>query len=51
MYEQISANLWKSRGLIVFFVLFIAGLGYLFGETTGYPEILPLAVIDRKSVV
>jgi len=45
MYEQISANLWKSRGLIVFFVLFIAGLGYLFGETTGYPEILPLAVI------
>ena len=45
MYEQISSNIWKSYGLIVFFVALIIGLGYLFAETTGYPEILPLAAV------
>lgn len=45
MYEQISSNIWKSYGLVVFFVVVIAGLGYVFAQTTGYPEILPLAVI------
>ena len=45
MYEQISSNVWKSYGLVVFFVLLIGGLGYVFAETTGYPEILPIAVV------
>ncbi len=45
MYEQISSNIWKSYGLVVFFIVVIAGLGYVFAQTTGYPEILPLAVI------
>jgi len=45
MYEQISANVWKSYGLVFVFVLLIVGLGYVFSEVTGYPEILPLAVI------
>jgi len=45
MYEQISSNVWKSYGLIVFFILLIGGLGYVFAETTGYPEILPIAVV------
>ena len=45
MYNQISSNIWKSYGLILFFIVIIVGLGYLFTQVTGYPEILPLAVI------
>ena len=45
MYEQISSNVWKSYGLILLFVILILGLGYVFGEATGYPQILPAAVI------
>ncbi|MCL6630575.1 MAG: M48 family metallopeptidase [Armatimonadetes bacterium] len=45
MYEHISSNLWRSRVLIVLFVAILAGMGYLFAEVTGYPEILPLAVV------
>ena len=45
MYNQISSNIWKSYGLILFFIVIIVGLGYLFAQVTGYPEILPLAVI------
>ena len=44
MYEQIGSNIRRSYGLVFVFVLVIVGLGYLFGEATGYPEILPLAV-------
>ena len=45
MYEQIGSNIWRSRGLIAFFVALIAGLGYLFARVTDYPEILPIAVV------
>lgn len=45
MYEHISSNLWRSRVLVVLFVAILAGMGYLFAEATGYPEILPLAVV------
>lgn len=45
MYEHISSNLWRSRVLVVLFVAILAGMGYLFAEVTGYPEILPLAVV------
>lgn len=45
MYEQIGSNIWRTRGLVLFFILLIVGLGYVFGLYTGYPEILPIAVI------
>ncbi|HEY3298378.1 MAG TPA: zinc metalloprotease HtpX [Armatimonadota bacterium] len=45
MYEQISANKWKSVFLILVFMLIITGLGYLFARVTGFPQILPLAVV------
>lgn len=45
MYEQIGSNVWRSYGLVILFICLIAGLGYLFAWHTGYPEILPLAVI------
>lgn len=45
MYEQIASNIRRSYLLIFAFILLICGLGYLFSETTGYPEILPLALV------
>ncbi|MHB0997748.1 MAG: M48 family metallopeptidase [Armatimonadota bacterium] len=45
MYEQISANKWKSAGFVLLFIIFLTGLGYLFSKVYGYPWILPLAVI------
>lgn len=45
MYEQIRSNVWKSYGLIFFFVLLIGGLGYLFSEVYNIHWILPAAVI------
>lgn len=45
MYEEIRSNKIRSVLLIIFFILVLAGLGYLFAEETGYPQILPLAVI------
>jgi heat shock protein HtpX len=44
MYEQISSNVRGSIALIFVFIVVIVGLGYLFTQVTGYPEILPLAV-------
>lgn len=45
MYEQIGSNIWRTRGLVFFFILLIVALGYVFGLYTGYPEILPIAVV------
>ncbi|HUV04497.1 MAG TPA: M48 family metallopeptidase [Armatimonadota bacterium] len=45
MYNQISSNVWRSRGLIAFFLALIIGLGYLFAQVTDYPEVLPIAVV------
>ncbi|MCL6518527.1 MAG: M48 family metallopeptidase [Armatimonadetes bacterium] len=45
MYEQVASNIRRSYLLIFAFILLIGGLGYLFSESTGYPEILPLALV------
>ena len=45
MYEQIGSNVRRSYALVLLFTALIAGLGYLFSRTTGYPGILPLAVV------
>lgn len=45
MYNQISANKWKSAGFVILFIFLFTGLGYLFSKATGYSWILPLAVI------
>ena len=36
MYEEISRNLWRSRILIIFFILIISYLGLLFGQLSGF---------------
>ena len=36
MYEQISRNLWRSRILILCFILIISYLGLLFGQLSGF---------------
>ncbi|MBP6965472.1 MAG: M48 family metallopeptidase [Armatimonadetes bacterium] len=45
MYAQISSNVWKSVLLVVVFMAVLIGLGYLFSEVTGFPYILPVAVV------
>jgi heat shock protein HtpX len=45
MYSQISSNIWKSYALVLFFVAFIIGLGYVFARVTPFPWILPLAAV------
>ena len=36
MYEEISRNLWRSRILILFFILIISYLGFIFGQLSGF---------------
>jgi heat shock protein HtpX len=46
MYEQISGNIWRSRLLIVLFLAFFAGIGYVFGRVEhNNPFIMPLAIV------
>lgn len=45
MYEQISGNLWRSRALVFAFLVFFAGIGYIFGRVERNPLILPLAIV------
>lgn len=35
MYEAINRNIWKSRGLMLVFVLLVVAIGYVLGEATG----------------
>ncbi len=44
MYEQISGNIWRSRALILVFLAFFAGIGYLFARVEHNILILPLAI-------
>jgi len=44
MYEQISGNIWRSRLLIFVFILFFAGIGYIFAAAEHNPFIIPIAV-------
>jgi len=45
MYEQISGNIWRSRFLIFFFLLFFAGIGYVFARALDNILLLPLAIV------
>ena len=45
MYQQIAANKRKTVFMMVFFVVLVAGLGWLFGEYTGQPAITPYVLI------
>lgn len=35
MYEAINRNVWKSRGLMLVFILLVVAIGYVLGEATG----------------
>ena len=45
MYEQISANIWRSRLLIGFFLLLAGVLGAAFYFAFGDPIIVPVAIV------
>ena len=45
MYEQVSSNIWRSRLLIAFFIVFIALMGYVFALVYDNPFIAIIAVI------
>jgi heat shock protein HtpX len=45
MYQSIAANKRKTVFLMLFFIVLIAGLGWLFGEYTGQPAITPFVLI------
>ena len=38
MYEQISANKWKSLLMVFIFVVFVLGIGYVIGRVWGGPD-------------
>ena len=44
MYEQISGNIWRSRALILLFLAFFVGIGYVFARVEHNILILPLAI-------
>jgi len=44
MYEQISGNIWRSRALILVFMAFFAGIGYVFARVEDNILILPAAI-------
>lgn len=45
MYQQISANIWRTRILIGVFIAFVIFLGYLFGEAMDLPIIAPAVAL------
>ena len=45
MYTEISANKWKSVGLLLVFLLFVIGLGWLLAYVYDNPSILVIAVV------
>jgi heat shock protein HtpX len=36
LYSQISQNIWKSWIIMILFIIFATGVGYVFGRATGY---------------
>ncbi len=44
MYEQISGNIWRSRFLIIAFMVFFAAIGYVFARALDNVLLLPLAI-------
>lgn len=45
MYTEIASNKWKSIGLLLGFLLFVIGFGWLLSEYYGSPSILIIAVV------
>jgi len=45
MYKEISGNIWRSRLLILFFILMVGGIGYVFERAMRNPIILPIAIV------
>ena len=46
MYDRISSNIRKSWFLIIFFVAFVALIGWIGGQLTGFGNwVLPIAVV------
>lgn len=45
IYTNVSANKWRTMVIMTFFVVFVIGLGYLFGRALGITWIFPLAII------
>ena len=45
MYTEIATNKWKSVGLLLGFLLFVIGFGWLLSAYYGNPSILIVAVV------
>jgi len=45
IYSQISSNVWKSWFIIFLFIIFAIGVGYVFGEITGYGYYFTIIVL------
>lgn len=45
MYEHISRNVWRSRALLVFFVVLVAVVGYAFSVAYDTPVIALVAIV------
>lgn len=45
MYTEIASNKWKSIGLLLVFLLFVIGFGWLLSAYYGNPSILVIAVV------
>lgn len=45
MYEQISSNIWRSRALLVFFILIVGLLATAFYYVWDNPVIVPIAIV------
>jgi len=45
IYTNVSANKWRTTFIMTFFVMFVIGLGYIFGRALDITWIFPLAII------
>src|SRR4030042_6111705 len=45
MYEQISSNIWRSRALLVFFIVIVGLLAAAFYYVWDNPIIVPIAIV------
>jgi hypothetical protein len=45
MYSEISANKRKTVLLLIGFILFVGGIGWIFGQYSGNPSITPYVLL------
>lgn len=45
IYTHVSANKWRTTVIMTFFIVFVIGLGYIFGRALDITWIFPLAII------